>query len=144
MVIKNLEMKKIMDQYLIDNPNFTKSSNEYIKFYRDTHYKLNKEKLKNYQKDYRLNIKSNFDSKVHLPEKEFLIELNKFIYILKLKEMVTLTELLKIVVYWSECNNQSVKIKRFKCYNKYPVNKQLELMWKDINWFNDKWKKLLL
>lgn len=144
MVIKNLEMKKIMDQYLIDNPNFTKSSNEYIKFYRDTHYKLNKEKLKNYQKDYRLNIKNNFDSKVRLPEKEFLKDLNKFIYILKLKEMVTLTELLKIVVYWSECNNQSVKIKRFKCYNKLPVNKQLELMWKDINWFNDKWKKLLL
>lgn len=144
MVIKNLEMKKIMDQYLIDNPNFTKSSNEYIKFYRDTHYKLNKEKLKNYQKDYRLNIKNNFDSKVRLPEKEFLKDLNKFIYILKLKEMVTLTELLKIVVYWSECNNQSVKIKRFKCYNKYPVNIQLERMWKDINDFNNKWKKLIL
>jgi len=143
MVIKNLEIKKIMDQYLIDNPNLTRSSEQYLKFYRKHMYQLNKEQYKAYQKEYISKIKQE-ENRLFTPDKNFIKDLNKFIYLMKLKELVTLTELLRIVVYWSECNNQSFIKDRFKKYNQYSNNKQLELMWKDINMFNDRWKKLIL
>lgn len=135
-------IKEKMDQFLIDNPSLDKNSEEYLKHYRKLNYQEKKEQYKAYQKDYR-KTKKPIDRHIK-PTDDFLKNLNKFIYLMKLKELVTLTELLKIVVWWSDCNDRSPIRNRFKPYNKYPNNKQLEFMWKDINTFNDKWKKLIL
>lgn len=137
-------IKQRMDQFLIDNPSLNRSSLEYLTYYRKINYQEKKYQYKLYQKEYRARIKEEGDSRITIPSESFLKDLNKFIYILKLKDLVTLIDLLKIVSYWSECNNQSILKERFKSYNKYPVNIQLEKMWKDINTFNDKWKKLIL
>lgn len=137
-------IKEKMDQFLIDNPSLDRNSKEYLKHYRKLNYQEKKEQYKAYQKDYRVKIKSVGDSRFIKPTEEFIKDLNRFIYLMRLKELVTLTELLKIVVWWSDCNDRSPIRNRFKPYNKYPNNKQLEFMWKDINTFNDKWKKLIL
>lgn len=137
-------IKEKMDQFLIDNPTLNKNSLEYLTYYRKINYQEKKEQYKAYQKEYRDKVKSCLNNRIKNPNESFLKDLNKFIYILKLKEFVTLIDLLKIVVYWSECNDQSILKDKFKSYNKYPNNKQLEFMWKDINTFNDKWKKLIL
>ncbi len=138
------DIKEKMDQFLIDNPSIERNSEEYLKHYRKLNYQEKKEQYKAYQKDYRVKIKSAGDSRFIKPTEEFIKDLNRFIYSMRLKELVTLTELLKIVVYWSDCNDRSPKIFKFKKYNQYSNNKQLELMWKDINMFNDRWKKLIL
>lgn len=127
-----------MDQFLIDNPTIERNSEEYLKYYRRVNYEEKKEQYKAYQKSYRK--KKINGERYFKPSQEFLKDLNKFIYSMKLKQLVTLIELLKIVVWWSDCNDRYPKKYKFKPYGKYPVNKQLELMWKDINMFNDKWK----
>jgi len=137
-------IKEKMDQFLIDNPSLDRNSKEYLKHYRKLNYQEKKEQYKAYQKDYRVKIKSVGDSRFIKPTEEFIKDLNRFIYLMRLKELVTLTELLKIVVWWSDCNDRSPKRYKFKPYGSYPVNIQLERMWKDINDFNNKWKKLIL
>lgn len=131
-------IKEKMDQFLIDNPSIERNSEEYLKYYRRINYEEKKEQYKSYQKSYRKNKK--YSGRYFKPSDDFLNDLNKFIYSMKLKQLVTLIELLKIVVWWSDCNDRSPKKYKFKPYGKYPVNKQLEKMWKDINMFNDKWK----
>jgi len=134
-------IKEKMDQFLIDNPSIEKNSEEYLKYYRRVNYEEKKEQYKSYQKGYRK--KKITGERYFKPSEEFLNDLNKFIYSMKLKQLVTLTELLRIVCYWSDCNDRSPQRYKFKPYGKYPVNKQLEFMWKDINNFNNKWKKLI-
>ena len=132
-------IKEKMDQFLIDNPSIERNSEEYLTYYRKLNYQEKKEQYKSYQKSYRKNKK--YSERYFKPTEIFLNDLNKFIYSMKLKQLVTLIELLKIVVWWSDCNDRSPKRNKFKPYGKYPVNKQLEFMWKDINNFNNKWKK---